>query len=70
MMIDAIEQRRADAGFQQSELCRRAKVHATTYCRLKSRGGGNVATLQRLKTALDEMISERAAALGRMRGDA
>ena len=69
-MIDAIDKRRADAGFQQSELCRRAKVHETTYCRIKNKGGGNVATLERLKAALDEMISERADVLGQMRGDA
>lgn len=62
-LFSEIERRRAAHGIRQSALCKRARVHPTTYSALKSaRRGGNVRTLARLDTALDALIAEKAQA--------
>jgi len=54
-----IEARRREKGFSQKELCQRAAIHETTYCRLK-KGElcGNVKTLGALNEALNILIRE------------
>lgn len=61
-----IETRRAAARIDQKELCERAAVHFMTYSRLKKRPGKNGATertLEKLNTALSELVAERKQAL-------
>ncbi|WP_319519846.1 helix-turn-helix transcriptional regulator [uncultured Martelella sp.] len=59
-MFSEIEKRRAAAGISQADLCQRAGVHPTTYtARKANRRTVSERTLQKLKTALDEMVSER-----------
>jgi len=55
-----IDARRREKRFSQKELCRRADIHETTYCRLK-KGTlcGNVKTLGALSEALNLLIQER-----------
>lgn len=61
-----IDSRLQATGFEQKELCERARVHPTTYSRLKKgRGpaGATERTLEKLKAALDELVDERRKAL-------
>ncbi|TPW33220.1 helix-turn-helix transcriptional regulator [Martelella alba] len=69
-MFSEIEARRLAANISQKDLCQRAGVHQTAYTRRKSgRGGMGERTLSKLKTALDEMISEQIAALSEERSE-
>lgn len=52
-MIADIESQRAALKISQADLCSEAKVHPTTYCRLKREpGSGRADTFDRLKKAL------------------
>lgn len=63
-MFPEIEERREKAGIDQVELCRRAKVHPTTYtARKNGRAGMRETTIARLETALDVLINEKMANL-------
>ena len=48
-------------GIRVGEVCRRAKVAASTWSRWMSGGVPDLATLRRLEAALDEMIAEESA---------
>lgn len=57
-----IDNRRAAHGVQQAVLCKKARVHPTTYSALKNGrrpSGGHVRTLARLTAALDDLIAAR-----------
>lgn len=59
-MFEEIETRRAKAGIDQAELCRRAGIHPTSYTARKSgRRAMRETTLASLKQALDMLIRER-----------
>ncbi|TCT34624.1 helix-turn-helix domain-containing protein [Martelella mediterranea] len=63
-MFSEIEARRHAAGISQVELCERAGVHPTTYtARKANRRTVSERTLQKLKTALDELVTERLAVM-------
>lgn len=63
-MFSQIEAKRAAAGIEQKELCRRANVHETTYtARKNDRRSVSERTLKKLETALDELITEKRAVL-------
>lgn len=63
-MFSEIETRREKAGIGQVELCKRAKVHPTTYtARKHGRTGMRETTLRRLDAALDALIAEKRASL-------
>lgn len=63
-MFSEIETRREKAGIGQVELCKRAKVHPTTYtARKNGRTGMRETTLRRLDAALDALIAEKRASL-------
>ena len=63
-MFPEIEARREKAGIDQAELCKRAKVHPTTYtARKNGRAGMREVTIARLAEALDALISEKMADL-------
>lgn len=63
-MFAEIEKQRVLAGVSASELCRRAGVHQTTYAaRRNGRRTVSERTLAKLRSALDELIAERRAAL-------
>lgn len=65
MAITSIEQHRNVNGISQRALCRAAGVHETTYSALKAgRRAGNVATINKLNAALDELIAEKNAGHG------
>lgn len=60
MTIDSIEQLRTQKRISQRELCAAADVHETTYSALKrGRSGGRMATIERLKIALDQLVEEQ-----------
>lgn len=60
-MILEIESQRAALKISQADLCGEAKVHPTTYCRLKREpGSGRADTFERLKKAL-QRLREKAA---------
>lgn len=59
-MFSEIETRRELAGIDQSELCKRAGVHPTTYtARKNGRTGMREATIARLAEALDALLEEK-----------
>jgi transcriptional regulator with XRE-family HTH domain len=63
MTFQELDAAREAAGIDQKALCAAAGVHVTTYTAIKNgRSGGTVRTVERLQRALDEIISERAAA--------
>lgn len=65
MDIRSIEQLRNRSAISQRDLCRAAEVHETTYSALKAgRRSGNVATVERLRAALDALIAEKDAGHG------
>ncbi len=59
MSISEIEIRRAEARIDQKILCAHAGVNASTYSQLKKgRRGAYARTLEKLKSALDELAPQ------------
>lgn len=63
-MFSEIEQARDAAGIKQSDLCKRAGVHETTYtARKQGRRTLSERTINKLRNALREIIQERRTAI-------
>lgn len=64
MMFSEIDDRRQLWGIGQAELCQRAGVHPTSYtARKNGRAEMRESTLAKLRAALDEMVTEKKAAI-------